>query len=102
MLNEALDRVTRFTEELHEIRDRAQILNSELNNAEAQRLNKITYMFSVVATIFLPLGFLTGLMGINIGGIPGVNQGDAFWWFAGACVVLGSVQVFIFKKLKWF
>ena len=27
---------TRFAEELHEIRDRAQILNSELNNAEAQ------------------------------------------------------------------
>lgn len=102
VLNECHDRVTRYTEELHEIRDRAQILSSELDNAEAQRLNKITYMFSVVATIFLPLGFLTGLMGINIGGIPGVDDGDAFWWFTGACVVLGSLQVFIFKKLKWF
>ena len=102
VLNESHDRVIRYTEELHEIRDRAQILSSELDNAEAQRLNKITYMFSVVATIFLPLGFLTGLMGINIGGIPGIDQGDAFWWFTAACVVIGSLQVMIFKKLKWF
>ena len=102
VLNECLDQVIRYVEELHEIRDRAQILNSELDNAEVRRLNRFTYMFSVVATIFLPLGFLTGLMGINMGGIPGVDSSDAFWWFAGTCAVLGSLQVVIFKKLKWF
>ena len=79
VLNESLDQVIRYVEELHEIRDRAQILNSELDNAEARRLNEFTYMFSVVATIFLPLGFLTGLMGINMGGMPGEDSTEAFW-----------------------
>jgi zinc transporter len=102
VLHECLDRVIRYVEELREIRERAQILNDDINNADSQRLNKITYMFSVAATVFLPLGFLTGLVGINLGGIPGAEHGYAFWWFAGACVVLGVLQVLIFKKLKWF
>lgn len=101
-LNESLDRVMRYTEELHEVRDRARILNDELNNAEARRLNEITYIFSVAATIFLPLGFLTGLAGINLRGIPGVGSEFGFWWFTGGCILLGTLQVIIFKKLKWF
>lgn len=102
VLHECLDRVIRYVEELREIRDRAQILNDDINNADSQRLNKITYMFSVAATVFLPLGFLTGLVGINLGGIPGAGHGHAFWWFTGACVILCGLQVLIFKKLKWF
>ncbi|MGI9354547.1 MAG: CorA family divalent cation transporter [Rhizobiaceae bacterium] len=32
-----------------------------------------TYALSIVAAIFLPLGFLTGLLGINVGGMPGLK-----------------------------
>ena len=101
-LVESLDRVTRYVEELHELRDRSQILNDELNNAHGRRLNDITYIFSVAATIFLPLSFLTGLMGINIGGMPGVDNETAFWTFTGMCVLIIIIQVAVFKKLKWF
>lgn len=101
-LTESLDRVTRYVEELHELRDRSQILNDEVNNAHGRQLNDTTYIFSVAATIFLPLTFLTGLMGINIGGMPGVGSEYAFWIFAGLCTLIVVVQVTLFKKFKWF
>ncbi len=101
-LVESLDRVTRYVEELQELRERSQILNDELNNAHGRRLNDITYIFSVAATVFLPLSFLTGLMGINVGGMPGIENDQAFWGFAGFCVLIIVAQVAIFKKLKWF
>ena len=101
-LVESLDRVTRYVEELHELRDRSQILNEEINSAHGRRLNDITYIFSVAATIFLPLSFLTGLMGINIGGMPGVDSDKAFWLFAGLCAGIIGMQVALFKKLRWF
>ena len=101
-LVESLDRVTRYVEELQELRERSQILNDELNNAHGRRLNDITYIFSVAATVFLPLSFLTGLMGVNIGGMPGIDSVQAFWIFCAACVLIVAVQVFIFKKWKWF
>jgi zinc transporter len=99
---EELDRVTRYVEELDGLAARAQILNEEVRNIHAERLNKLTYIFSIVATIFLPLGFLTGLLGINVGGIPGVDHPHAFWIFTASCVVLGGSLVVIFKRLKWF
>ncbi len=102
-LVEELDRVTRYTEELDELRDRMQILNDEIRTNHSERLNHIAYIFSVVATLFLPLGFLTGLFGINLGGMPlWLNDTNAFSGFIIFCIVLVALQIAIFKKLKWF
>lgn len=94
--------VTRYVEELSELRERSQILNDEINNAHGRRLNDITYIFSVVATVFLPLGFLTGLLGVNVGGVPGLEYDNGFWVFVGLCALIVIIQVALFKRLKWF
>ncbi len=39
------------------------------------------YLLSVITAIFLPLGFLTGLFGINLGGMPGAEYKWGFWIF---------------------
>ncbi len=101
-LQESLDRVIRYIEDLDTIRERAQIVKDELANALADRMNKNMYVLSVIAAIFLPLGFLTGLMGINIGGMPGVDDEAAFWTFSGILIAVVALQVVVFKKLKWF
>jgi zinc transporter len=101
-LQESLDRVIRYVEDLDTIRERAQIVKDELSSVLADKMNKNMYVLSVIAAIFLPLGFFTGLMGINIGGMPGVDNGDAFWIFSAILVAIVAVQVLIFRKLKWF
>ncbi len=101
-LIESHDRVTRYIETLNDIRDRAQIINDEIDKRNNAKLNDTTYMFSVAATIFLPLSFLTGLMGINIGGMPGVDTDMAFWLFTFICLFIAAVQIFLFKRFKWF
>jgi len=101
-IQEAMDRVIRYVEDIDSIRERAQITKDELANALADKLNKNMYVLSVIAAIFLPLGFLTGLLGINVGGIPGAENGDAFLIFCAILLVLVAVQIALFKKLKWF
>jgi zinc transporter len=101
-LQESLDRLTRYVEDLDAIRERAQIVKDELSNMLADKLNRNMYLLSVIAAIFLPLGFLTGLLGINVGGIPGSDNPHAFWIFAGALLTLVAAQVALFKKLDWF
>ena len=101
-IQESLDRVTRYVEDLDMMRERAQIIKDELTNALSDRLNKNMYILSVIAAIFLPLGFLTGLLGINVGGIPGANDGNAFYIFCAMLVTLVAIQIALFKKLKWF
>jgi len=101
-LQESFNHVSRYVEELDAIRERVQIVKDELANMIGDKLNKNTYILSVIAAIFLPLGFLTGLLGINIGGIPGTDQPAAFTFFCGLLVLLVAAQILIFRKLKWF
>ncbi len=101
-LQESYNHILRYVEELDTIRERAQIVKDELANIIADKLNKNTYVLSVIAAIFLPLGFLTGLLGINIGGIPGSDNPLAFIIFCFFLCALVAAQVVIFRKLKWF
>ncbi len=101
-LQESYDRILRYVEDLDTVRERAQIVKDELVNNLSDRLNKNMYVLSVIAAIFLPLGFLTGLLGINVGGIPGADVSYAFWLFCGLLVIIVGLQIAIFKKLKWF
>ncbi|WP_339332732.1 CorA family divalent cation transporter, partial [uncultured Maricaulis sp.] len=100
-LQENLDRITRYLEDLDAIRERAQIVKDELANALADRMNKNLYVLSLVAAIFLPLGFLTGLLGINVGGIPGADMASAFWIFLAILTAVSAAQIWFFKVMKW-
>ncbi|MBI1300328.1 MAG: zinc transporter ZntB [Alphaproteobacteria bacterium] len=100
-LQESLDHVIRYIEDLDAIRERAQIIKDELANILADKMNKNMYVLSIVAAIFLPLGFLTGLLGINVGGMPGTDYAMAFWIVCFLCVCFGVGMVAIFRMLKW-
>ena len=42
-------------------------------------MDTVTYRLTLVATVFLPATFVTGLLGINVAGIPGTHDPYAFW-----------------------
>jgi Mg2+ and Co2+ transporter CorA len=64
-------------------------------------LTENTYILSVIAAIFLPLSLLTGLLGINVGGIPGEKWQWSFTAVTVAIFVLGLIEYWLLKKLKW-
>lgn len=92
----------RFGEELDAIRDRAQIVHDQIMDNRAEAMNQRMLLLSIVSAIFLPLGLLTGLLGINVGGMPGVDDPRAFWAVCLALVVLGAGLVWMFRKLGLF
>jgi len=64
-------------------------------------MDRTMYVLSIVAAFFLPLGFLTGLLGVNVGGIPGVEYKGSFAIFSLILVLLVVVQIWLFKLKKW-
>ena len=100
-LRETADRTTRYVEDLDAIRDRATVTQEELNGRLAEHMNKTMYVLSIVAGIFLPLGLLTGLLGINVGGIPGTESHWAFTIFCVLLLIVAAGQVWLFKRKKW-
>ncbi len=100
-LRETVDRVTRMTEELDEVRERSAVVQDELVNRLSQRMERTMYVLTVVATIMLPLGFLTGLLGINVAGIPGAETSWAFWAVCGILAVVVLIEMWFLRRLKW-
>ncbi|WP_372880992.1 zinc transporter ZntB [Psychromonas sp.] len=101
-LREALDTLMRYIEDLDSIRDRAIVVQEEIANKLNEQLNNRMYVLSIITAIFLPLGFLTGLLGINVGGIPGADNPYAFALFIGFLWVIIIVQIGLLKRNKWF
>jgi len=101
-LHEAQNDITRFVEDLTALRERSHSIQDEVANILTERLNRNTYVFSLIASIFLPLSFLTGLLGINVPGIPGADDPEAFILFCGILAAVVALQVAVFKKLRWF
>ena len=98
---ETIDRLRRYLDDIDVSKESAVVLMDELRTRALASNERATYMLTIVAGIFLPLGFLTGLLGINVGGMPGVNDGHAFWWVTGICLAIIAVLMAIFKRLKW-
>ena len=98
---ELLDRVTRFVEELDAARERTAIIHDAVANQLAERSNNIMLLLSIVAAVFLPLSFLTGLLGINVGGIPGAETSSAFWIVSGALTLIGVAELWLFRRMGW-
>ena len=100
-LNETTNLLIRYLEELDSAIERAQIIQQTITNQVSEQLNQRMYVMSVVAALFLPLGFLTGLLGVNVGGIPGTENPYAFSAFVIFLIVLtGGIGVY-FKNKKW-
>lgn len=100
-LRESADRMTRIIEDLDLTRERAVVVQEELMSLQSEKMDRTMYVLSMVSAVFLPLGFLTGLLGINVGGIPGAEDHDSFWIFCIALVVIVGLQIWFFKRKKW-
>ncbi|NVJ48951.1 MAG: hypothetical protein HWE13_01555 [Gammaproteobacteria bacterium] len=101
-LLEIEDNITYQAEELALIRERCQMLEDRVDNQLNQKVNRNLYLISIITAIFLPISFLTGLFGINIGGMPGVDNNLSFWFFCGLLLVLALVEIIYLKKKRWF
>jgi zinc transporter len=100
-IRESTDELIRHIEDLDAIRERAALAHEEFVNFASEQLNRRMFMLSVVTVIFLPLGFLTGLFGINVGGIPGAENPRGFAAFCLGVVLAGAGIVLIFKRSRW-
>lgn len=100
-LRESTDRIIRYIEDLDSARDRAAITQEELSSRISEQMDKRMFVLSVAAVIFLPLSFITGLLGINVPGIPGSHSHFGFLFVCLFLLILGVGMLWVFKRQKW-
>lgn len=100
-LRDSASRCRWALEELSEVHDRLTAMSDHLDTVQNIRLERNGYRLSIVAAIFLPLGFLTGLFGVNVGGMPGVNSNIAFLVLCLGMAIIGGLSIVIMRLLRW-
>lgn len=101
-LAEAADRFARMGEELESVRERAALMHEQITDLRAEIIDTRALLISIVALIFLPLTFLTGLLGMNVKGIPYAHEPWAFWGVVAVCVAIGVAVGGYFLRRHWF
>ncbi len=98
---ETSNNLQRLSEELEAVRDRSQIVQEMLIEQRSEAMNQRLFVLAIISAIFLPLGFVTGLFGVNVGGIPGTTSPWAFAILCIALVGMGGGLYWLFRKLGW-
>jgi len=101
-LREAADRFARMAEDLEAVRERSALIHEQLTDLRSEQIEKRALLLSIVALVFLPLTFLTGLLGMNVDGIPDAHQPWAFAAVCGICLIVAVGITAWFAAARWF
>ncbi len=95
------DRARSYLEILEDCHERAHLLRDQIQAQMDARLNRITYNLTIVATVFLPMSFLTGLLGMNVAGIPDEHNPLGFVIVCTAMVLIAVGSWIFLRWRKW-
>jgi zinc transporter len=99
-LRSAIERLAALGHDLDLVQERARLLQEQASARLAEATNRNLYFLSVVTTIFLPISFLTGLFGMNLGGLPMLQNSHGFWFGVALMLVTVGVTLFLLRRAK--
>ncbi|MCU6666733.1 MAG: zinc transporter ZntB [Silvania sp.] len=101
LMQDIADRLGRGLDEIDASIARTAVLTDEIAQVMQESLSRRTYTMSLMAMVFLPSTFLTGLFGVNLGGIPGGEFRFGFSLFCIMLVVLIGGVAWWLHRSKW-
>jgi magnesium transporter len=75
-------------------------LSNTFDSLQTNKTNEIMRMLTIISTIVLPLTFITGVYGMNIG-LPFAESKYAFLIVMGFCLLIVIFLLFYFKRKRW-
>ena len=101
VIREAADRLQRLLEDIDLAREHATIAQEDLQSRLSDRLGRRMYVLAVITCLFLPLTFITGLFGVNLGGIPGAADELGFTTFFLLTLLFGLLLTLLLRWRHW-
>jgi zinc transporter len=87
---------------IYRLESRLNDLNAYYQMASSDRVDKRLRILTILSVITLPLGLIAGLLGMNVGGVPGLTNPNGFAAVAISMIILMAVELWFFKRGGWF
>ena len=101
-LRAAIERLSALGHDLDLVQDRARLVSEQLAARLMEATNRNLYVLSIVTTIFLPMTLITGIFGMNLGGLPWQQHPQGFWIGMAIMVALGLVTLWMLRRWRLF
>ena len=96
-----IDSVIRYLEDMDALRDRTTILHEDLAAQISEKIAVTSNRLTAVAALLLPPSLVAGMLGANVGGIPGQESSMAFWEMSLVMLALMLAQWLILRLIGW-
>jgi zinc transporter len=100
-LREASSRSARLGDELQALSERAVLVHEQILDTRAEQMNKTMLLLTAVTVILMPLTVISGVLGMNVAGIPFADNPHAFWVVAVVLAVIGVALYLLMRRVKW-
>jgi zinc transporter len=87
---------------IYRLEARVKDLYNDYQAAGSGRVEKRLRLLTIVSAITLPLGLVAGLLGMNVGGLPGTTTPSGFIIVLGLMILIVAVEYWYFKRKSWF
>lgn len=65
------------------------------------RMNSVMQTLTIVSTIFIPLGFLAGIFGMNFAHIPGLDNPNGYYILWAVMLMIAGGALLWFRSKRW-
>ena len=94
----AIEQMETAAQDIDLVQERTRLLQEEIAGRLGESTNRDLFMLSTITAALLPINVVTGIFGMNVGGLPGLNSIHGFTW-----VMLGMVSAvgLVLLLLRW-
>ena len=100
-LREAGSRTARLGDELQALSERAVLVHEQILDTRAEQMNQTMLVLAAATVVLMPLTVISGILGMNVAGIPYADNPHAFWVVSGLLTALGAGIFLWMRKRKW-
>lgn len=101
-LRTAIERLGALGHDLDLVQDRSRVLADQLAGRLMEATNRNLYILSIVTTVFLPMTLVTGIFGMNLGGLPWQQDPRGFGYGMAIMLALGITAFFLLRRRRMF
>jgi zinc transporter len=92
-IRQAIERMDTISQDMELVQERTRLLQEEIAARQGEATNRNLFLLSTVSAALRPITLITGIFGMNVGGLPGVNHPHGFRWVMLSILVTVSVSL---------
>lgn len=97
-LRSAVQRLEAVVQDIELVQERARLLQEEIAGRMGEATNRNLFVLSIVTVVLLPINLITGIFGMNVGGLPFAEDGAGFIEVMVVMIVAVMVSLWLLRS----